>query len=194
MAYFVYDTILGEIYGTNDALMRFHHLFSLVGGPTAILNKYGCSNAINGIIVGELSNPFMLTRVLLKTLNLSNHGLYTFAEITFAVVFIICRAFVGVYYSYANYMCTQGPLMLDLVNSAFMILSSFWLVTILSTIGMKFAGMYKGEKPVLIRGYVWFIGKISRNLVYRILFHGGITAVCMGIPLVIKIRELVGAS
>ena len=45
--YFLYDTISGEIHGTNDNLFRFHHLFALIGGPAAILNKYGGSNSIS---------------------------------------------------------------------------------------------------------------------------------------------------
>ena len=103
------------------------------------------------------------------------------------------RTFVGIYYTYENYMCTQGPVILDLVNPAFIVLSSFWTVTILATIGMKFAAAYKGERPVFIRGYIWLISRISRSILYRILFHGTIFALSTAIPLAIKIKALVAA-
>jgi len=80
--------------------------------------------------------------------------------------------------------------MLDFINSAFMILSSFWIVTIMATIGMKFASVYKGEKPLFIRGYIWIVNKISRSIPYRIVFHGLIVMLSTIIPLVHKIKAL----
>ncbi|MDR3548473.1 MAG: hypothetical protein P4M11_09460 [Candidatus Pacebacteria bacterium] len=43
----MYDTILSEVYGLSDYLMRFHHLLSNIAAQTAILNKYGCSSAVS---------------------------------------------------------------------------------------------------------------------------------------------------
>ena len=100
------------------------------------------------------------------------------------------RTIIGIYYAYKNYMCTEGPLMLDLITSAFMILSSFWVLLILSTLGMKFASMFQGEKPAFIKHYIRFATKLSKNKVYRIVYHGGIAILCMGIPLSIKVNEL----
>ncbi|MDR3548474.1 MAG: hypothetical protein P4M11_09465 [Candidatus Pacebacteria bacterium] len=83
-----------------------------------------------------------------------------------------------------------SPLILDLTNSAVMVLSSFWTVTILSTIGMKFASMYKGDKPLIVRGYMWLVSRIARSIPYRIGFHGTILAVSTLIPLAIKVKSL----
>jgi hypothetical protein len=96
--------------------------------------------------------------------------------------------FVGTYYAHTNYRCIEGPILVDLVNSGIIFLSSFWVVTILATIGMKFASMYKTDKPLLIRGYVWLIGKISRSLPYKLAFHGAILAYTTLIPLMWKIQ------
>ena len=96
--------------------------------------------------------------------------------------------FIGTYYAYANYMCTEGSIMVDLVNSGIIFLSSFWVVTILATIGMKFASMYKGEKPLFIRGYIWLVGKIAKSLPYKLAFHGTILLYIAVVPLVSKIQ------
>lgn len=91
-------------------------------------------------------------------------------------------------------MCIEGPVVYDIVTAFFMVLSSFWLVSILATIGMKFAGAFKGENPVLVRGYIWAINKLSKNIVCRILFHGGILAITTLIPLFIKIKILIQSA
>jgi len=101
---------------------------------------------------------------------------------------------IGTYYAYANYMCTEGPILVDLVNSGIIFLSSFWAVTILATIGMKFASIYKTDKPLLIRGYVWLIGKISRSLPYKLAFHGAILTYTTLLPLVWKIQARISAA
>lgn len=46
---------------------------------------------VDGIVIGESSNPFMISRVLMKTLNVSHHPLFNVIEIVFAIVFIIAR-------------------------------------------------------------------------------------------------------
>ncbi len=91
-------------------------------------------------------------------------------------------------------MCTQGPVILDLTNSAFIVLSSFWMVTMLSTIGMKFASMFKGEKPAPVRCYMWLVSRISRSIPYKIVFHGTILTLSTLIPLSIKVHTLIDAS
>ncbi len=46
---------------------------------------------IDGILIGECSNPFMISRVLMKSLGVNSHGFYTIIEVTFAVLFLIAR-------------------------------------------------------------------------------------------------------
>ena len=117
-----------------------------------------------------------------------NHWIYTLDEAAFGIIFIICRCFVGVYWGCKNYTCLESPLMLDLVCSAFIVLSSFWVVSIFSTVGMKFAS--KGRSTKFIRGYLWTINKIKKSILLRILIHGGFAIGCMVIPAISKMKEL----
>jgi hypothetical protein len=78
--------------------------------------------------------------------------------------------------------------MLDLVCSAFVVLSSFWVMTILSTLGMKLAS--KGKPTKFVKGYVWTMNKIKKSIVLRVLIHGGFIVVCMVIPALKKMKEV----
>ena len=104
------------------------------------------------------------------------------------------RTPVGIYYAYMNYYCVEGPFGVDLINSGFMVLSSFWTVAILQTIGMKFASMFKSDTPSLIKGYVCLTDKLSKSMFYKVIFHGSILMICTIIPFAIKVRTLMSAS
>eukprot|EP00826_Nyctotherus_ovalis_P025748 TRINITY_DN1999_c0_g2_i13.p1 TRINITY_DN1999_c0_g2~~TRINITY_DN1999_c0_g2_i13.p1 ORF type:complete len:131 (+),score=39.54 TRINITY_DN1999_c0_g2_i13:25-393(+) len=94
----------------------------------------------------------------------------------------------GIYYACKNYTCMESPLVLDVVCSAFMVLSSFWVRKIFSTLGMKLAN--KGKPTKLVRAYVRGVKKVSRSVPLKVLIHGSVAIVCLVVPLTFKVSKL----
>ena len=65
--------------------------------PPMLLVQNLLPKNIDGILVGEITNPFMITRVLMKYLNVSYHSYYSVNEVIFAVLFLIFRYYLSMH-------------------------------------------------------------------------------------------------
>jgi hypothetical protein len=91
LAYFIHDTIMGSICGYLTVPMAFHHVAStIVAGSVFYLQSCGSEVAV-GILLAELSNPFNLSRDILKAFNKDKSKLYFQLSLGFAGTFIIAR-------------------------------------------------------------------------------------------------------
>lgn len=103
-AYFVYDSIVEYLAGSDDFLTNLHHVcvigmsfWHLISRTSGFeyLGKWLHVTEFNLVLhlIAESSNPFLIIRTLLKLKGQKDSQLYKWNEIAFAVIFVICRLF-----------------------------------------------------------------------------------------------------
>ena len=99
-AYFVFDSIIEVIYGTDDILTNIHHVCVVSMSYFHIKGQYGGFEYMGNIhlliyivlhLMAEVSNPFLILRTILKIKGMRNSTLYMLNDIAFAGIFILVR-------------------------------------------------------------------------------------------------------
>jgi len=91
MAYFIYDSVISEYYGYNALPMTLHHVGALVGtGAVFVSGTSGMELAL-ALCFAEISNPFNLSREILKHYKKESSKLYFQLSISFVSLFIVAR-------------------------------------------------------------------------------------------------------
>lgn len=62
LGYFIYDGITGIYYQTDPPIMLLHHLFSIFGFGTPWLWKRFGSESVIGLLIAEITGPFLTYR------------------------------------------------------------------------------------------------------------------------------------
>lgn len=93
LGYFLYDMVFAEWFGVHDLAMRLHHIGSLVGGWIFYQGSVGASITVICIIVEEISNPFILSRDILRLKGADSGFCYKLIEWCFVVTFVFFRLF-----------------------------------------------------------------------------------------------------
>jgi hypothetical protein len=91
-AYFLVDEIMETIDGTSDFLTHLHHAAVLFGGANHMMDYYSGHEFHLMLIVAEISNPFLITRTMLKIVKKDSGLIFDIAEYGFAVSFLFCRS------------------------------------------------------------------------------------------------------
>jgi len=91
LAYFIHDTLACAYYGTLNLAMGLHHVASLLVTSTVFYLQASGSEVAVGLLLAEISNPFNLTREILKYFKRDKTSLYQFLSFGFAGVFVIGR-------------------------------------------------------------------------------------------------------
>lgn len=87
-------------YGLLDFAMSFHHWSVIIGLVATLVSGVSGNYIMQAMIVTEISNPFMHTRIILR-----NHGMrYTYAyeicEFVFLTLYSIFRMIGGTYITF----------------------------------------------------------------------------------------------
>lgn len=112
---------------------------------------------------------------------------YAVVEIVFVAVFLFARFLFGVFV-YTNYMCLEGPLLLDLVNSGILFISALWIVVIITSIGTKLSIVYKNCLPLSLKCFIGTATKLNDSVYLQSVYYGGIALVTTIMPLISKLR------
>lgn len=91
MSYFLYDLVMEQVYGVLDIITAVHHLCVIFLGAYFYWNKYGGDEYLMTLFLGEISNPCLILRTILKSLRMTNSNYYTIIEGSFAVSFLLIR-------------------------------------------------------------------------------------------------------
>lgn len=89
--YFAYDFLCMAYFGLLDIDMTLHHLLAIIVWFGAICTDRGGYHFIVCFGVGEISNPAMHLRIIVKYLGLRYTRLYEFLEITYFLTFLFGR-------------------------------------------------------------------------------------------------------
>ena len=95
VGYFIYDTIIMYIYGLYDKVIMIHHVTIVTFVSLILEAKYGGIEFMYGFFLTEITNPLLHFKCSLRVLNQNNTKLYLYAEISYAVLFLIARILFG---------------------------------------------------------------------------------------------------
>ena len=95
MAYFLYDLIMEAVYNVLDNITAVHHLCVIILGMYFYWNKYGGDEYLMTLFLGEISNPCLICRTILKSLRKTNSVYFTYVEATFVVSFLLVRVLIA---------------------------------------------------------------------------------------------------
>ena len=74
------------------------------------------------------------------------------------------------------FFCVKGTLFCKLLNSFFIILSTFWITFMLGMVAAKLKSAFApGTTPVWISWVVWLFESVHKKRVGKLLFQGGVT-------------------
>ena len=93
--YFIYDFIAEYYFGCLDFLTCAHHVISMLVLSACFHNNYGGYEYVMTQFLGEISNPWLIIRTMLKITGKTDNLFYKCMEWLFAVSFLILRLFVA---------------------------------------------------------------------------------------------------
>jgi hypothetical protein len=131
LAYFIADTILASLYGYLDVAMLVHHIASVIcSGTVFVTQSCGAEQAL-GLIIGEISNPFNLSREILKYNKQEKGKLYFQMSIGFIVTFVGFRFIIAPFYL-AQLYAAPTQLSIKLMIALVYFVSFHWLFMIVN--------------------------------------------------------------
>jgi hypothetical protein len=164
LAYFIHDTIMGTICGYLTIPLLVHHIAStIVAGSVFYLQSCGSEVAV-GIFLAELSNPFNLSREVLRYFKRDKSKLYFQLSLGFASSFVLARFIVLPFFLAAMYPAATH-LSVKIMAGFIWFVSFHWLFVIIGFAmkAFKEAGGDGKDKPnVWLKPYIIF-SKIRKN-------------------------------
>ncbi|CAG9315343.1 unnamed protein product [Blepharisma stoltei] len=165
VGYMVYDMLYSEIFSLFDWPMRIHHLAVLIGGNILMAATYGGSPSLICIIITEMSNPFNLSRSILKARHMEETKIYKVVELAFALIFLVNRCLFGslvIYNAWASNIGFLVKTTMSIVHGV----GIFWSYVILSMISKKF----RNNKGLAVKILSTITMVIKRNRPAFVLF------------------------
>jgi len=129
-AYFLYDTIISEIKGYNTLPMTLHHATVLIGtGMIIFYYKAYASEISYALAVIEISNPFNLSREILRHKKQDGGKKYLNVSLIFTILFIITRFLIFPFNLFKIYSFTNN-LFIEFLVGFIWFISWHWLFII----------------------------------------------------------------
>lgn len=136
MGYFIYDMCFAEWFGIHDMAMRLHHAGSIIGSCFFYYETVGASITVICIAVEEISNPFILTRDILRLKGIESGLLYSLMEYSFAITFIFFRVF-GAHMALTNTWMTEVTWIVRINMALVHCLGVYWTYIVLRLVSKK---------------------------------------------------------
>lgn len=105
LSYFIYDFLAMAYEGLLDWAMSLHHIAGVLGMLAVLSSNNSSYLLICGMFIGEVSNPFMHIRMILKRLSLRYTVAFEACELAFMVLYTSGRAGVATPIFYYICMC-----------------------------------------------------------------------------------------
>ena len=127
IGYFIYDYVAMAYYGVVDLAMTFHHWMCIFGLSLCVSYGQFLNFAAALQYSGEISNPFMHLKCILKSYGLRYTKSYEFLEIAFMVLYMYGRIIIGGKTFWSIFSC-QHTIMPAKVVIVGMTAQSYWFI------------------------------------------------------------------
>jgi len=156
ISYFIYDFLAMAYYGLLDWAMSIHHFVSVLGQILTLASGHSGILLMCGMFVGEISNPSMHFRMILRHLGLRYTLAYEILEILFIIFYIIGRMVVATPTLYYIDTCGSVNIILKVC------LSLLWFQTIYF--------IYASMVGILMKRFKEMSNRTSHNIPMKGLF------------------------
>lgn len=107
VGYFLVDTYFGHIHKYNGVALFVHHIISVVLASSCVISDRCGFSVLLGFALGEVSNPFLLTKFLTQHHSRLSSLTY-YVTIAFGLVFMVARVPVAAYYAEKAFATNLG--------------------------------------------------------------------------------------
>lgn len=144
MGYFVYDMfccLAIEWYTTGvDIATLFHHVTTIAGLYVGIFQRMSGHELLMCLLLMEASTPFMHMRFVFRELGWSEKPFARVNDVLFAVIFLLCRNFLGLFVVYWTMISETTPWVVKAGGVGIALVSWFWTHKLVSMIVRKVSG------------------------------------------------------
>jgi hypothetical protein len=170
-AYFIYDFIMEKYYAILDYATALHHVWVFLLGAYYFWNPYGGDEYIMTLFLGELANPCLILRTILKSMGKGTGKLFTWIEAVFAVMFVTIRAFVAPIWIEIWLRAENCPFECKLGIAVVFIISMSWNAKILGIFIKRYKEII-GKPPKFLRDLEKFFEDIDKGGIEYYQFYG----------------------
>jgi len=177
LAYFIYDSLISEYYRYNTLPMTLHHVGALLAAGSVIYyNKSGSELAL-ALVLAETSNPFNLTREILRHWKQENSKRYLNVSLIFASLFIISR-FALFPLFLTHFYPTHSLLMVKITIAFVWFVSWHWLFIIFNFAVKELKNFVQREDKDSDKRNMWntpyiILSRLRKNKAFLISFYLG---------------------
>ena len=128
VGYFMYDITAMAYYGLLDTTMTIHHWICIIGMSLPLTYDKSANYIVLGMFFGEISNPFMHMRCVLKHYGLRYTKAYETMEITFMLLYIYGRILIGTSVVWNTCTCEENHFIVRFCSFGLLVQSVFFVV------------------------------------------------------------------
>lgn len=137
VGYFLYDFVALWFYGLIDVAMVIHHTVCVIGMVIPLNSGVSGNFVVMAIFIGEISNPFLHLRSVIRQYGMKNTLVYDVVDYSFAGLFCFCRIYFGVQAVWSNINCERNHILVKLSSCGLLLHSIYFIFTILGILRKK---------------------------------------------------------
>ena len=138
VGYFIYDFTAMAYYRLLDATMTIHHWICIIGMSLPLTYDKSANFIVMGMFIAESSNPFMHIRCILKHYGLRYSKAYETMEITFMLLYIYGRIFLGLQVVWITCMCKDNAYIVRFCSFGLLCQSVFFVFQMVSILKKRY--------------------------------------------------------
>mmetsp|Transcript_71642 Transcript_71642/g.226346 ORF Transcript_71642/g.226346 Transcript_71642/m.226346 type:complete len:238 (+) Transcript_71642:105-818(+) len=146
LGYFLYDVICCLIISDEWLMNLIHHSLTMSGLGIGVLKGVSGCELTLCLLMMEASNPFMHARFMMKEAGVKDSAFALVNEVTFGVVFMLCRIILGPPLVYKTVVHPDAHLGVKAGALGIQIVSVIWFYKIAQVIAYKLSKKSKGKK------------------------------------------------
>jgi len=115
--YFAYDLLAMAYLGILDKSMIIHHGICITGLSFGLYTQTSADILIGALFLTEISNPPMHIRMVLRHFGLRYTKAYESCELSYILLYILGRVFLGFPVLYRTWLCESNHLVVKLMGT-----------------------------------------------------------------------------
>jgi len=85
--------------------MVLHHVSVMLGYYSGISFNHSASEMLRGLLVADVSNPIMHTRLIVRNFGLKHTKLYLYMDVVYMIIYVVARSAFGAMATYWTVFC-----------------------------------------------------------------------------------------
>lgn len=154
LAYFAYDTICCILLDVSDTEMVVHHICVMLGYYTGISFNHSASEMLRALLLADLSNPIMHTRLIVRNYGLKHTKLYLYMDLIYMFIYILARTILGFMTTYFTVFCMNNLFIVKVSGLGVWLQSVIFIRRMIAHLYMRYFEMMERKRKNIY--YFWF--------------------------------------